>query len=112
MSFCHFYYFQAQVEIAEGNEGITSVNFDLVLGDNTGYFYMKNGQRLYVEYDEFSLLRSAPPVNFIIDDGAEMWASADFKVIGARNLAFKVILLQITYHKCSGIVCHFFVGRS
>ena len=66
------------------------MNFDLVMGDKTGYIRMKNGHRVYVEYDEFSVLRSAPPVNFIIDDGAEMWASADFKVVGAGNLAFKV----------------------
>ena len=60
------------------------------MGDETGYLHMQDGQRMYLEYDEFSVLRSAPPVNFIIDDGSEMWASADFKIIGAANTAFEV----------------------
>lgn len=60
------------------------------MGDETGYLLMQDGQRMYLEYNEFSVLRSAPPVNFIIKDGAEMWASADFKVIGAGSTAFEV----------------------
>ena len=83
-------FFQAQLEIGPGNESITTVNFDLVMGDETGYFHMQDSQRMYLEYDEFSVLRSSPPVNFIIDDRAEMWASADFKIIGAASTAFEV----------------------
>lgn len=60
------------------------------MGDKTGFFRMQDGQRMYIEYDEFSVLRSAPPVNLIIEEGAEMWASADFKVIGLADTAFKV----------------------
>ena len=71
------------------------MNFDLVLGDNSGNMYMKKKQKLYLEYDDFSLLRSAPPVNLIIDYEAEIWTSADFKVIGAGDLAFKVRSLQV-----------------
>ena len=66
------------------------MNFDLVMGDESGYFHMQSGQIMYLEYDEFSVLRSAPPVNFIIDEGSEMWASADFKIIGAGSSAFEV----------------------
>ena len=51
---------------------------------------MQDGQRMYVEYDEYALIRSSPPVNFIIKEGAEMWASADFKVIGTAETAFQV----------------------
>ena len=78
------------------------MNFDLVLGDNSGNMYMKKKQKLYLEYDDFSLLRSAPPVNLIIDYEAEIWTSADFKVIGAGDLAFKVKNPQDTdYVVCS-----------
>ena len=66
------------------------MNFDLVMGDKTGYFHMQDGQRLFIEYDEFSVLRSAPPVNLIIDNGSEIWASADFKIIGTASVAFEV----------------------
>ena len=55
---------------------------------------MQDSQRMYIEYDEFSVLRSAPPANLIIDSGSEMWASADFKIIGAASTAFEVL-----YHK-------------
>ena len=78
------------MEIAEGEENIVSINFDLVMGDKTGYIHMKAGQKGYIEYDEFSLLRSSPPVNFIIDMEADMWASADFKIVGLSDIAFEV----------------------
>ena len=81
---------QAQLEIGPGTESITSVNFDLVMGDRSGYLHMQDTQRMYLEYDEFAVVRSSPPVNFIIKEGAEMWASADFKVIGTAETAFQV----------------------
>ena len=66
------------------------MNFDLVMGDKTGYFHMKDCQKLFIEYDEFSVLRSSPPANLIIDNGSEIWASADFKIIGTASVAFEV----------------------
>ena len=85
------------------------MNFDLVLGDNSGYMYMKKKQKLYLEYDDFSLLRSAPPINLVIDYEAEIWTSADFKVIGAGELAFKVRNLQVTtFVFCSSHLLMFF----
>ena len=77
------------------------MNFDLVMGDETGYFHMQDSQRMYIEYDEFSVLRSAPPANLIIDSGSEMWASADFKIIGAASTAFEVL-----YHKTIFVAVH------
>ena len=55
---------------------------------------MKAGQKGYIEYDEFSLLRSSPPVNFIIDMEADMWASADFKIVGLSDIAFEVSYIK------------------
>lgn len=78
------------LEIGAGNSSISSLNLDSVMGDMTGYIHMKLRQTLFVEYSEYSALRSAPPANFHIDNGAQIWLSADYKIIGMQSPAFQV----------------------
>ena len=84
------------IEIEAGNDNITSANFDYVMGDKTGYIHIQDGQTMYVEYKENSVVRSFPPTNFHVDYGSELWLPADFKVYGTQVPAFKVVemLLQ------------------
>ena len=79
------------VQIAAGTNSIDSINIDLQLGDKSGYLHLQNGQRGYLEYDEFSLIRSSPPVNMHLDAGAELWGSSDYKIVGSQVPAFKVM---------------------
>ena len=87
--------FQAQIELGPGTESISTVNFDYVMGDGSGIMCMQDGQRMYLEYDEFSVLRSAPPVNFIIKENAEVWASSDFKVVGEPRDSYPAFTVRI-----------------
>ncbi|KAL4230250.1 hypothetical protein ACF0H5_010636 [Mactra antiquata] len=80
----------AMLEIAAGTENIKSINLDYVMGDRTGYLHMKDDQTAFVEYSEYSLLRSAPPINFMIDKNSHIWLSADFKIIGEQKPAFQL----------------------
>jgi hypothetical protein len=82
--------FQAMLEIGPGKDNITTLNIDLMMGDRTGYLHMKGGQTSYLEYSQYSILRSTPPVNFQIDQGSQIWLSSDFKVIGNHVPAFQV----------------------
>ena len=89
---------QAMLEIAAGDDGITSVNLDYVIGDKTGYLHLQDGQTAYVEYSTYQTLRSAPPTNFHIDDGSNIWLSADFKLIGLQQPAMQVGLQWTVPH--------------
>ena len=85
------------LEIGNGLDDIISINFDLVMGDRSGFIHLQAGQAGFIEYSEFSLLRSMPPVNFIIKNGAQIWLSADFKVIGEDTYAFWVKLFSLAW---------------
>lgn len=90
------------LEIGPGTTGIDSINIDLVMGDKTGYLHMQNAQTAFVEYSTYSVLRSAPPLNFRVDEGSSIWTSSDFKIIGQQLPAMQVIrvfLLEISYNK-------------
>ena len=78
------------VQIVHGNLPIHTINIDALLGDATGFIHIKSGQSFYVEFDEFSNRRSSPPCNFIVDEGADIWLSQDFRVIGKHNPAFQL----------------------
>lgn len=78
------------LEIGPGSAGITSINIDQQYGDKSGYLHMQDGQTAYMEYSEFSLLRSTPPVNFVIDEGSQVWLPTDFKIVGTQTPAFQV----------------------
>ncbi|WAR26297.1 TENX-like protein [Mya arenaria] len=80
----------AMLEIGPGTESITSLNLDLVMGDRSGYLHLQNGQTVFVEYSTYATLRSSPPVNFRIDEGSNIWLSADFKVIGEQQPAMQL----------------------
>ena len=82
--------FQAMIEMGPGKDNITTLNIDYMMGDKTGYLHMKDGQTSYLEYSQYSILRSTPPVNFQIDEGSQIWLSSDFKVIGTHVPAFQV----------------------
>lgn len=73
---------QVMLEIADGGDTIDMINLGLVLGDKSGYLHIQNLQKFYVEFDKFGVLRSSPPCNFIVRYGGELWASADFRLIG------------------------------
>ncbi|KAK3576663.1 hypothetical protein CHS0354_004948 [Potamilus streckersoni] len=76
---------EALLQIAEGSDNITSINLDLILGDGSGVLHMQSGQSFYIEYDEYSILRSSPPVRYDVDHGAKMYASADLRLIGKHQ---------------------------
>jgi hypothetical protein len=78
------------LEISAGNQSISSINLDTVYGDKTGYLHIQDGQVAFTEYSEYSLLRSSMPVNFHIDEGAQVWMSSDVKIVGSQIPAFKV----------------------
>lgn len=72
------------LEIADGGDNIDTINLGLILGDKSGYLHIQYKQKFYIEFDKFSVLRSSPPSNFIVRYGGEMWASADFRLIGSE----------------------------
>lgn len=74
-----------QLEISEGRDNIRKLNLGLVLGDKSGVLHLQSTQTFYIEYDQYQLLRSSPPCSFLVDEGSEMWASADFRLIGLGN---------------------------
>lgn len=80
------------LEIGPGTSSIDSINLDLVMGDKTGYLHIKDTQTAFVEYSTYSALRSAPPINFRVDDGSSIWTSSDFKLIGEQIPAFQVCI--------------------
>ena len=69
---------------------IRKLNLGLVLGDNTGVLHLQNTQKFYIEYNQYKLLRSSPPCSFLVDEGSELWASADFRLIGLGNPTLKL----------------------
>jgi len=78
------------LEIGPGTASIDSINFDLVMGDKSGYLHLQNTQTAFLEYSTYSALRSAPPINFRIDEGSSIWVSSDFKLIGQQIPAVQV----------------------
>ena len=80
------------LEIGPGNESIRSINIDTVYGDKTGYIHMKDDQVAYTEYSDTSILRSSMPVNFHIDEGAQIWMSSEVNIVGSQIPAFKVFV--------------------
>lgn len=52
--------------------------------------YLQRTQTFYIEYDQYQVLRSSPPCSFLVDGGSEMWASADFRLIGLGNPVLKL----------------------
>jgi hypothetical protein len=72
--------FQVQFEFSGSN--LENISLPLIMGDGTGWIHIQDGQVFYIEYSEFQILRSAPPCNFIVNAGAGMMASADFRVVG------------------------------
>lgn len=81
---------QAMLEIGPGISNIDSINLDLIMGDKTGYLHLKDTQTAFCEYSTYSALRSAPPINFRIDEGSSIWTSSDFKLIGLQVPAMQV----------------------
>jgi hypothetical protein len=70
------------LEIADGGNDINKLNIGLVMGDMTGYIHIQDQQQFYVEFDAYSVFRSSPHSNFIVNNGAQMWISADVRLIG------------------------------
>ena len=81
---------QAKIQIADGGDNIKSLNLGLIMGDQSGYIYTQDTQKFFVEYDEFALLRSSPPVNFIVDHGSQMYVSTDLRLIGSETPALQL----------------------
>ena len=69
---------------------IRKLNLGLVLGDRTGALHLQKMQTFYVEYNQYKVLRSSPPCRFLVDEGSELWVSADFRLIGIGNHALKL----------------------
>lgn len=74
------------LEIADGGIDIDVINIGLVLGDMSGFIHIQDGQQFYIEFDAYSVFRSSPPSNFIVDNGGQMWTSSDLRLIGIGDV--------------------------
>ena len=76
------------VQIVNGDLPIHSINVNVMYGDKTGYVHAQENQQFYIEFEAYKSVRSSPPCNFIVDEGAEIWLSQDFRVVGTHEPAF------------------------
>lgn len=61
----------------------------MVLSDGLSTVHIQPHQKFYVEYEEVTIRRSFPRVNFILDYKGELFLVPDFHVVGLKIPAFE-----------------------
>lgn len=66
-----------------------SITVHTVISDGLSTFHIQPRQKFYIEYDEVTLRRSFPRINFILDYEGEVFLVPDFHVSGLKTPAFE-----------------------
>ncbi|KAK3724602.1 hypothetical protein QZH41_005193 [Actinostola sp. cb2023] len=73
-----------------GSDPHPSVTVLTVISDGLSTMHIQPRQKFYIEYDEVTLRRSFPKINFKLDYGGEVFLVPDFHVSGLKNPPFEL----------------------